>query len=456
MLRRRWSSAAPVDRPVRRLHGAQLVLAGFAAAIAVGTALLMLPFARTGAGAANPMAALFTATSAVCVTGLNVVDTAHYWTGFGQVVIVVLIQLGGLGIATFASVVGLAMLGRLSIRSKLTVNAESRGEGLAEVGSVLGSVVRISLGVEAVVALLLTVRFAIGGVPLPRAAWLGVFHGVSSFNNAGFSLFGDRNLLDYADDPFVCLPIAISIILGGLGFPVIAQLLRYAGTVRLWTMNTRLVLWGTAVLLVGGTIYITVLEWTNPATLGPLDWPAKILAGFFQSVQTRTAGFNTVDIGRMHEATLLGMDILMFIGAGPASTGGGIKITTFGVLLFIIWTELRGEAAVNVFGKRLSRAVHRQAISVALLSVAVVVAGTVALLLLTPFHTYQVFFEAISAFATVGLTTGITPHLPPAGQLVLVALMFVGRLGPVTLGAALALRRSRILYELPKERPVIG
>jgi trk system potassium uptake protein len=237
---------------------------------------------------------------------------------------------------------------------------------------------------------------------------------------------------------------------------VVAQLLRYAGTVRLWTMNTRLVLWGTVVLLIGGTIYITVLEWTNPATLGPLDWPAKILAGFFQSVQTRTAGFNTVDIGRMHEATLLGMDILMFIGAGPASTGGGIKITTFGVLLFIIWTELRGEAAVNVFGKRLSRAVHRQAISVALLSVAVVVAGTVALLLLTPFHTYQVFFEAISAFATVGLTTGITPHLPPAGQLVLVALMFVGRLGPVTLGAALALRRSRILYELPKERPVIG
>jgi Trk-type K+ transport system membrane component len=210
------------------------------------------------------------------------------------------------------------------------------------------------------------------------------------------------------------------------------------------------------VLLVGGTLYITVLEWTNPSTLGPLDWPAKILAGFFQAVQTRTAGFNTVDIGGMHEATLLGMDIMMFIGSGPASTGGGIKITTFGVLLFIIWTELRGEAAVNVFGKRLSRAVHRQAISVALLSVAVVVAGTVALLLVSGFHTDQVFFEAISAFATVGLSTGITPHLPPAGQLVLVGLMFVGRLGPATLGAALALRRSHILYELPKERPVIG
>ena len=456
MLRRRWSRAAPVDRPIRRLHGAQLVLAGFAAAIAVGTALLMLPFARTGPGGASPVAALFTATSAVCVTGLNVVDTARYWTGFGQLVIVVLIQLGGLGIATFASVVGLAMLGRLSIRSKLTVNAESRGEGLAEVGTVLFSVVRISLVVEAVVAVLLTARFAVGGEPLPRAVWLGVFHAVSAFNNAGFSLFGSRNLLDYARDPFVCLPIAVAVILGGLGFPVIMQLLRYAGTVRLWTMNTRLVLWGTAVLLVGGTIYITVLEWSNPATLGPLDWHAKILAGFFQAVQTRTAGFNTVDIGSMHQATLLGMDIMMFIGAGPASAAGGIKITTFGVLLFIIWTELRGEAAVNVFGKRLSRAVHRQAISVALLSVAVVFAGTVALLLVSRFSTHAVFFEAVSAFATVGLSTGITPHLPMVGQLVLVALMFVGRLGPVTLGAALALRRSRILYELPKERPVIG
>jgi trk system potassium uptake protein TrkH len=438
------------------MHGAQVVLAGFAAAIAFGTALLMLPIAKAGRGGASLVEALFTATSAVCVTGLNVVDTARYWTGFGQVVIVVLIQLGGLGIATFASVVGLAMLGRLSIRSKLTVNAEARGEGLAEVGPVLFSVVRISFAVEAIVAVLLTARFAMLGEPLPRAAWLGLFHGVSSFNNAGFSLFGDRNLLDYAADPFLCIPIAVSIILGGLGFPVIVQLLRHRGTVRLWTMNTRLVLWGTAVLLVGGTVYITAIEWTNPGTLGPLDWPAKVLAGFFQSVQTRTAGFNTVDIGRMHEATLLGMDIMMFIGAGPASTGGGIKITTFGVLLFIIWTELQGEAAVNVFGKRLSRAVHRQAISVALLSVAVVFGGTVVLLLVSGLPTYQVFFEAVSAFATVGLSTGITAHLPVAGQLVLVGLMFVGRLGPATLGAALALRRSHILYELPKERPVIG
>jgi Trk-type K+ transport system membrane component len=347
------------------------------------------------------------------------------------------------------------MLGRLSIRSRLTVAAEARGEGLAEVGSVLRSVVRISAVVELTVAALLAVRFATLGTPLPQAAWLGLFHGVAAFNQAGFSLF-DTGLSAFVDDPFVCLPIAVAVILGSLGFPVIVQLVRHRGTVRLWSMNTRLVLWGTLVLLVVSTLYITVLEWGNPATLGPLDWPAKVLAGFFQAVQTRTAGFNSVSIGDMREATLLGMDILMFIGSGPASTGGGIKITTFGVLLFIIWTELRGEAAVNVFGKRLSRAVHRQAISVALLSVAVVLAGTVALQLISRFRTYEVLFEAISAFATVGLSTGITGDLPPLGQLVLVGLMFVGRLGPVTLGWALALKPTTVTYELPKERPVIG
>jgi potassium uptake TrkH family protein len=454
MHRRRWTRA-PAERPARRLQGAQVVLVGFAVVIAAGTALLMLPVAKAGPGGASLVEALFTATSAVCVTGLTVVDTAGYWTGFGHVVILALVQLGGLGIASFASVIGLAMLGRLSIRSRLSVAAESRGDGLAEVGSVLFSVVRITAVVELTVALLLTARFASLGEPLPHALWLGLFHGVSAFNQAGFSLFG-TGLTPYVADPFVCLPIAGAVILGSLGFPVIVQLLRHRGTVRLWTMNTRLVLWGTGVLLACSTAYITALEWGNPATLGPLDWPAKLLAGFFQASQTRSGGFNTVDIGGMDEATLLGTDIFMFIGGGPASTSGGIKITTFGVLLFIIWTELRGEAAVNVFGKRLSRAVHRQAISVALLSVAVVVAGTVALHLVAGFHTSQVLFEAISAFATVGLSTGITGELPPVGQLVLVLMMFVGRLGPVTLGWALALRPTRITYELPKERPVIG
>ena len=416
----------------------------------------MLPIARVGSGGASFLEALFTATSAVCVTGHVIVDTATYWTPFGQVVILALIQIGGFGIMAFASVIGLAVVRRMSLRAKVTTAAEAHSLGLDDVGGLVFNVVRISLVVEGVVALLLTIQFSIGyGEPLGRAVWLGVFHAVSSFNNAGFALFSD-NLTRYATDPFICLPICAAVIIGGLGFPVIMQLRKHLGRTLKWTMNTRIVIAGTFVLLATGWVYITAIEWNNPATLGPLDWPAKLLVGFFTSVQTRTAGFNSIDIGAMDPASWLGMDALMLIGAGPAGTAGGIKITTFAVLLFIIITEIRGEGAVNVFGKRLSRAVHRQAITVALLASAVVLVATTALMLITDFGLDRLLFEVVSAFGTVGLSTGITADLPPGGQFILILLMFIGRLGPITFASSLALRERRTTYEFPQERPIIG
>ena len=447
-----------------RLHPAQVVVTGFALTILVGTALLMLPNARVGPGGASFMEALFTATSAVCVTGLTVVDTAVYWTPFGQIVILGLIQIGGFGIMSFASVVGLAIARKLSLRSRITAAAETKSVGLEDVKGLVLGVVRISLAIELTVAIMLAVRFMIGyGEPFGRAVWLGVFHSVSSFNNAGFALFSD-NLMGFSTDAWICLPISAAVILGGLGFPVIVQLRRQlrhprsksAWSIRTWTMNTRVVVAGTIALLSLGTVYITAVEWSNPNTLGPLDWPGKLLTGFFQSVQTRTAGFNSIDIGQMDSASLLGMDVLMLIGGGPAGTAGGIKITTFAVLFFILWTELRGEVAVNVFGKRLSRAVHREAITIALLAVGVIIAATVALMLMTDISMDALLFEAISAFATVGLSTGITAGLPWEGQIILILLMFVGRLGPITIGSAIALRERHTTYELPKERPIIG
>lgn len=424
--------------------------------ILLGTFALTLPVAKVGPGGATWTEALFTAVSAVCVTGLVVVDTPTFWTGFGQVVILLLIQVGGFGVMTFASVVGVTVMRRMSLRSKLTAATEVKSLGLEGIRSLVVGIVRISLLVEGTVAVILMLQFGIRyGRPFGEAAWFGVFHAVSSFNNAGFALFSD-NLMGFATDPLICLPLAVATILGGLGFPVIMQLRKFPHTPLRWTMNTRLVLWGTVILLLLGTVYITALEWNNPKTLGGLDVPGKLLAGFFQSVQTRTSGFNSIDIGGMDSATWLGMDVLMFIGGGPAGTAGGIKITTFAVLFFIILTEIRGDAAVNVFGKRLSRAVHRQAISVALLAVAVVAAATAALLLMTDFDLDAVLFEAVSAFGTVGLSTGITASLPEAGQLVLVLLMIVGRLGPITFASALALRERHLYYELPKERPIIG
>jgi len=432
------------------------VVGGFAGTILIGTALLLLPFAQAGGGGATFLEAIFTATSAVCVTGLVVVDTATYWSEFGQVVILLLIQVGGFGIMTFASVVGLTLARKLSLRSRITAASEIKSVGLEDVKGLVRGVVGMSLAIEFTVAILLSLRFLTAyGEPMGRAVWLGVFHSVSSFNNAGFALFRD-NLMSYATDPFICLPIAFAVILGGIGFPVIVQLRRHIRSPLKWNMNTRIVLAGTVTLLVAGTVYLTAVEWSNPATLGPLAWPDKILVGFFQSVQARTAGFNSIDTGAMDSASLLGTDVLMLIGGGPAGTAGGIKITTFAVLFFILLAEVRGEIAVNVFGKRLSRAVHRQAIALVLLAVAVVVIATAALMLLTDISMDRLLFEAISAFGTVGLSTGITAGLPVAGQVILMLLMFVGRLGPVTFASALALRERRTLYELPKERPIIG
>ena len=429
---------------------------GFGSAVLVGTALLMLPIS-TGAGEPPSFVdALFTATSAVCVTGLTVLDTPTFWSPFGQVVIMLLIQLGGLGIMIFAALIGLLLARRMSVRSRLNTASEAKAVGFDDVRGLVRRIVLISLTIEAATFVLLFPRFLLGyGYGVGEAAWHALFHSVSSFNNAGFALYTD-NLIGFVSDPWICLPIAGAIILGGLGFPVIMQLRKEFTRPLHWTMNTRLVLAGTVTLLVAGTVYITAIEWNNPATLGELDPAARVLAGFFQSVQTRTAGFNSIEIGQLNDETWLGMDVLMFIGAGPAGTAGGIKVTTFAVLFFIMMTELRGEGAVHIFGKRLSRAVHRQAITVVLIAVAAVVIATVLLMIITGLDLDKLLFEAVSAFGTVGLSTGITPGLPDAAKVILVLLMFLGRLGPLTLGTALAFRDRRILYEYPKERPAIG
>ncbi|WP_310051655.1 TrkH family potassium uptake protein [Arthrobacter ginsengisoli] len=436
-------------------HPAQVIVLGFAGAVAAGTGLLLLPVATSSGGGASLLEALFTATSAVCVTGLITVDTPVFWSGFGQVVILVLIQIGGFGVMSFGTLLGVLTARRLGLRSRISAAAETKS-GFGDVRRVLIGVLLISLVVEAALALILAIRFMAGyGYPPGEAVWHGVFHSISSFNNAGFALYSD-NLIGFVGDPWICLPIAAAVIIGGLGFPVLFELGRQYRRPIHWSMNTKLVIVGSAILLAGGAVFLTVVEWTNPATLGGLHPAERVLAGFFQSVITRTAGFNSIDIAQMNPVSWLGMDILMFIGGGPAGTAGGLKITTFAVLFFILSTELQGGTAVNIFGKRLSRAVHRQAITVVLLAIALVTGSTMFLMLITDFGQERILFEVISAFATVGLSTGITAAIPPQGQLVLILLMFVGRLGPVTLGAALALRERPMLYEYPKERPLIG
>jgi potassium uptake TrkH family protein len=432
------------------------VLIGYAVAVGSGFLLLVLPVAKAGPGSATPLDALFTSISAVSVTGLTTVGTAEHWTLFGQAVILLLVQVGGLGIMTLASLIGLAVARRLSLGSKLSTAAETQGVGLADIRRFITGAIVVSLTVEAIGAVVLAVWFAtVTGFPPGRSAWYGVFHAVSAFNNAGFTIL-PRGLVPFVGDPVVCLVLSVLVLIGSLGFPVLDELRRFPRTPLRWSMNTRLVLWGTVVLTILGAAFITAVEWGRSATFGPLSWPTKLLAGFFQAAQTRSGGFATVDVGQLDGATLIVMDVLMFIGGGPAGTAGGIKITTFGVLFFILVAEMRGRAAVNVFGKRLSRAVHRQAITVSLVAVGVIVAATVALSLLSDEPVDRLAFEAVSAFATAGLSTGITADLPPVAQALLLVLMFAGRLGPILLASALAVRTRPLTYEFPKERPIIG
>jgi len=432
------------------------VVLGFLGAILAASALLSLPFAHSPGADVSALDAAFTAVSAVAVTGHVVVDTATAWSGAGLVIILLFIQLGGLGVMLVASLIGLTLVRRFSLRSRALAGTENRGVTTGDVARLAKGILITALAIEAVVAIILTLRFRLQhDDSWAEAIGHGVFLAISSFNNAGFAPFSD-NMMSFASDPFVLLPMCAATILGGLGFPVLLQLRREFGRPLHWTMNTNIVLSMTALLLVLGTVYIAVLEWGNPETLGSMPVGDRVLTAFFHAVQVRTSGFNSVDVGQLASETWLGMDVLMFIGGGPAGTAGGIKVTTFAVLLFIILTELRGEGAVNIFGKRLSRAVHREAITISLLSLGAVMMATIALMVITHLDLDVILFEVVSAFGTVGLSTGITADLPDAGKVILMILMFLGRLGPLTLGTALVLRQRRVMYELPKERPVIG
>jgi trk system potassium uptake protein TrkH len=446
----------PGARRRRPRHPARVVAGAFAAGILVGTVLLALPAARAGPESAPLQVATFTATSAVCVTGLVVTDTATYWSTFGQVIILVLIQVGGLGFMVLASLLALALSRRLGLRQRLLAQTEINVTRLGETRRVLLGAAAFSLLFEIVAALVLSGRLWLGyGEPPGRAAWLGVFHAVSAFNNAGFGLYSD-NLVRFVDDGWVSLTVTLAVIAGGLGFPVLLELVRAPIRPGIWSLHTKLTLTLTWMLLAAGTLAILGFEWSNPATLGPLDLPGKLLAGFFHGATPRTAGFNSVDYAAMDETSWLVTDILMFIGAGSAGTSGGIRVTTFAVLVLMVTAEARGLSTVNAFGRRIPQGAQRQALAVTIIGLGAVVATTLAITAQSGLPLSRTLFEAFSAFGTVGLTTGITAQLPVPSQNLLILLMFLGRTGPITLATALAMRERQPRYRYPEERPIIG
>lgn len=438
------------------LHPARIVPIAFLAAITVGTVLLSLPAATPGPERPPVLTAAFTSVSAVCVTGLTTVDTAAYWSTFGQVVILALIQVGGFGIMTLATLLGLLVGGRLRLRSSLIAKTETKSLNIGDVRHVVRRIAATILIFETAIAVLLTARFRIAyDETWGEALWHGVFHSISAFSNAGFALYSD-NLIGFVDDVWIMFPICVAIIAGGLGFPVLFELWRQWRTPHRWTVHTRITVYGTLILLAIGTAAFMALEWSNIHTLGPLSSWGKTVAGITGGVVPRTAGFNTVDYGQITPETLAVNYALMFIGGGSAGTAGGIKVTTFFLLAYVIWSEIRGERDTNIAHRRISTGTLRQALTVALLGIGAIALGTMSILLATDLTLDVVLFEAISAFATVGLSTGITPDLPPSAQGTLMLLMYVGRVGTITVASALALKTRHHHYHLPEERPIVG
>ncbi|MEO5966007.1 MAG: potassium transporter TrkG [Candidatus Limnocylindrales bacterium] len=445
-----------VRRPARR---PALVLAtGFLVLILIGTSLLVLPIASAAGTWTHPLTALFTATSAVCVTGLVVVDTATHWSPFGQVVVLALVQLGGFGFMTGSTLLLLILVGRRTALSDRIVAQESAGaRDLGSVRTVLRRVAIFTLVAEGIGTVILAAAFLLRYGDVGRAAWYGLFHAVSAFNNAGFDLMGNfQSLNGFADDPIVLVPIGVLIFFGGLGVAIVSDV----RDKRRWSrfaLETKLVLVTSAVLVVGGTLALLGFEWGNPSTLGALDPVQRPLNALFESVAFRSAGMSTIPIGSLTDASLVTAIALMFIGGASGSTAGGIKITTFAILLFAIISTVRGRPFTEAFGRRVSYEVVVRALSVALLAVAVVFGATLLLEVIGARGAFlPIAFEVVSAFGTVGHTAGLTPTLGDPALLVLVVAMFVGRLGPLTLVLALSARARPVSYRPAVETIRIG
>ncbi len=438
-------------------HPARFVVTAFVAAIGVGTLLLLLPWSTADGRQTDLVTAAFMATSAVCVTGLSTVEVSTHFSGFGQLVLMVLSQVGGLGFMTLASLIAMVVSHRLGLRMTLAATAERGTLALGDVRRVLGGVAVVTVAVEVIAAVVLFVRFMVSyHYPVDDAAWHAVFHSVAAFNNAGFSLYPD-SLNRFSTDVIVTGVVMIAVVVGGMGFPVLVDLYQHRG--RGWrrlSLHTRLTLTMTGALLIGGWAVLTAAEWANRQTLGGQGTFDKAWMGLFASVTARTAGFHTISPSAMTDEGLIGTMFLMFVGAGSAGTSGGIKVATFAVLVLVVLAELRGSRDVSVFGRRIGEAAQRQAVTVVILASGVILLTVFGLLWMTDQPIHHVAFEAVSGFATTGLTTGVTPQLPTAGRFLMMAVMLVGRLGPVTLGTALVVRfrTSRIRY--PEEAPLIG
>ena len=445
---------------------AVLVFAGF---IVVFTGLFSLPIATSSGERAPFVDAFFTAVSVICVTGLSTVDMATFWSPIGHVFVFVGVEIGGIGVLTVASILGLVISRRLGLRQKLMAAgdanplrirkgpvAESQAVRLGETRNLLATVAISVLVIELVIAALLFPRMLLEGVHPLEAAWQSVYISAMAFTNTGL-LPTSEGLLPYASDWWFLLALVLGVVFGAIGFPVIYVLTKRLRHPRQWSLHVKLTLVTFALLTFGGTVAYFLLEFDNPDTMAGMDVGQRILQSFFLSSMARSGGFSTLDVGHLDGSSLLITDMLMFIGGGSASTAGGIKVTTLAILFLAAFAEARGVDDMEAYGRRIPPDVLRLAVSVVLWGATTVAASSIVLLLITDDVPIDyILFDVISAFATCGLTTGFTASTSDAAQYVLAVTMFLGRIGTVTLAAALAASTRRQLFRRPEERPIVG
>jgi trk/ktr system potassium uptake protein len=437
------------------VHPALVFVAGFAGFIFVGGSVLTLPIASS-AGQWTPfLDALFTSISAVCVTGLVVVDTGTHWSTFGQIVILLLIQLGGFGFMTSSTLLLLVVRRQASMRERILLREALGSGGVGSALQLARNIIGFTLVAECAGAIVLSIAFLRDMSP-SQALWWGVFHSVSAFNNAGFDVVGDfRGMVPFNQRADILLPIAALLILGGISYTVVEDVVKRRDFQRLM-LDTKLVLLTSGALVVLGTLGVLFTERANPDTLGSMPIGPRLLNAFFTGVTPRSAGFNSLNTGAMTDNGLFVLIALMFIGGAAGSTAGGIKVQTFSVLFYAIVAAVRSGSEVEAFGRRVPIQHLLRATAVALLSLALVFSVAFALTLTEPTRFLFLLFEAFSAFGTAGLTTGITSDLSLAGRTIVGATMFAGRLGPLTLMLALAARERNARYRWPEEGVRIG
>lgn len=441
-----------------RLKPGQILVIGFFAIILIGAILLSLPIATASREPIGFINAFFTATSAVCVTGLAVVDTGTFWSPFGKTVILILIQVGGLGFMTMATMAAFLMGRRITLRGRMVMQEELNQLNISGIVRLTKYILMTTFGIELVGAILLSTRF----IPIygtAKGIAFSVFHSVSAFCNAGFDLIGNgQSLTPFVGDPMINFVIMTLILVGGIGFSVILDVAKNR-SYRKFSLHTKVVLYFSAVFLVAGFVLFLILEFNNPATIGNLPFGEKILASAFLTVTPRTAGFNTVDTASLTQASLFLTIILMFIGGSPGSTAGGIKTTTIGIVFLIVMMVIRGKDDVEFANRRISMDTGFRALAVLAIGLSIVICITFLLSITESGFTFmELFFEVISAFGTVGLSLGITSGLSIFAKIVLSFTMFFGRIGPLTIVIALARRKKHTvaLIRYPEGKVSVG